>query len=117
MLVVKDYHLLRGLKIIKLENLCSKELCSLLISAIDHQSMSQKYFDNNLFPNIELPWKEIYLNAHKANANSHLRCFHYKIINNVLYLNKKFFQFGKTQTPLCHFCHIEAKTTLHSFHK
>ena len=106
LLVVKDHHLLTGLRIIIVEKLSSKELYSLLISAIDHQPTSQKYFDN-LFPNIELPWKEIYLTRRKATANSHLRCFNYKIINNVLYLNKKLFQFGKAQSPLCYFCHTE----------
>ena len=40
-----------------------------------------------MFPNIELPWKEIYLTARKATANSHLRCSTYKIINKVLYLD------------------------------
>ena len=115
LLVVKDHYLLRGSRIIILEMLSSKELYSLLISTIDHQPTSQKYFDN-LFPNIELPWKEIYLTAREATANSHLRCFHYKIINNVLYLNKKLFQYGKTQSPLCAFCHIEAEATLHAFH-
>ena len=88
----------------------------MLISAIEHQPTSQKYFDN-LFPNIELPWKEIYLTACKATANGYLRCFNYKIINNVLYLNKKLLQFSKTQSPLCSFCHTEAETTLHIFHK
>ena len=116
LLVVKDYHLLRGSRIIILEKLSSKELCSLLISAIDHQPTSQKYF-GNLFPNIELPKKEIYLTARKATANSHLCCLSYKIINYVLYLNEKLFQFGKTQSPLCSFCHTEAETTLHVFHK
>ena len=72
----------------------------------------------NLFdPNIELPWKEIYLTARKATANSHLRCCNYKFINNALYLNKKLLQFGKTQSPLRSFCHTEAETTLHFFHK
>ena len=56
--VVKDHHLLRGLRIIILEKLSSKELYSLLISAINHQPISQKYFDN-LFSNVELPWREI----------------------------------------------------------
>ena len=93
LLVIKDHHLLRGSRIIILEKLSSKELYSLLISAIDHRPTSQKYFDN-LFPDIELPWNEIYLTAHKATVNSHLRCFNYKIIHNVLYLNKKLFQFS-----------------------
>ena len=54
LLVVKDHHLLRGSKIIILEKLSSKELYSLIISAINHQPISQKYFDD-LFSNVELP--------------------------------------------------------------
>ena len=52
-----------------LEKLSSKKLYSFLIPAIDHAS--QKYFDN-LFPNIELPWKEIYSIVRKVTVNSHL---------------------------------------------
>ena len=116
LLIVKDHHLLSGSRIIILEKLSSKELYSLLISAKTHQPTSQKHFDN-LFSNVELPWKEIYLNARKATANSHLRSFNYKIINNVLYLNEKLFQFGKIQSPLCSFCHNEVEATLHVFYK
>ena len=32
-------------------------------------------------------------------------------------MNKKLFQFDKTQSLLCSFCHSEAETTLHVFHK
>ena len=71
LLIVKDHHLLSGSRIIILEKLSSKELYSLLISAKTHQPTSQKHFDN-LFSNVELPWKEIYLNARKATANSHV---------------------------------------------
>ena len=116
LLVVKYHYLLRGSRTIILEKLRSKELYSLLISVIDHQATSQKRFDK-FFPNIELPWKEIYLTVCKATANSHLRCFNCKTLNNVLHLKKKLLQFGKTQSPLCSFCHSETETTLHVFHK
>ena len=49
LLVVKDHHLLRGLRIIILEKLSFKELYSLLISAIDHQPTLQKHFDDLYF--------------------------------------------------------------------
>ena len=65
LLVVKDHDLLRGSRIIVLEKQTSKKLYSILISAIDYQPTSQKYFDN-FFPNIKLPWKEIYLTEPKA---------------------------------------------------
>ena len=91
-MVVKDHHLLRGSRIIILEEISFKELYLLLISAISHQPTSQKYFDK-LFSSVELPWKEIYLNARKTTANSHLSSFNYKIIINVLYhlLMRSFF--------------------------
>ena len=107
---------LLGLSIIILKKLSSEELYSLLISAINHQATSQNHFDN-LFPDIEPPWKKNYLTAHKVAANRHLRHFNFKTINNVLYLNKKFFQFGKIQSPLCFFCHTKSQTTFHVFHK
>ena len=81
---------LLGLSIIILKKLSSEELYSLLIYIIDHQVTSQNHFDN-FFPDIELPWRKNYLTAHKGAANGHLRRFNFKIISNVLYLNKKFF--------------------------
>ena len=95
LLAVKNHHLFRGSRIITLEQLSPKYLYSLVIFEINHQPTSQKYFDH-FFLNIELPWKEMYLSARKVTANSHLRCFNYKIINNMLYLNENLFQLGKT---------------------
>ena len=103
LLVVKDHHLPRGSRIIILKKLSSIELYSLLISSINHQPTRHKYFDN-LFSNGELLWKEIYLNARKATANSHLHSFSYKIINNAFYLNEKLFHFGKTLVRLSLLC-------------
>ena len=36
--------------------------------------------------------------------DSRLPVFQYKLLNNVLYLNKMFFRFGKIDSPLCFFC-------------
>ena len=49
--------------------------------------------------------------------DTRLRIFQYKIINNVLYLNKKLFKFGKTESPLCTFCKIKDETPLHLFYE
>ena len=68
LLVVKDRHLLRVSRNIILKELRSKELYSLLISAINHLPTSQKYF-YNLLPHIGLPWKETYLTADKVTAS------------------------------------------------
>ena len=99
LLVVEDYYLITGLRIVILQKLNSKELYSVLIFAIDHQPTSQKYF-NKLFPNTKLTWEKNYLNVRRVTVNSYLCCFHNKIVNNVLYLNKNLCEFGKNNTLL-----------------
>ena len=47
--------------------------------------------------------------------NSKLRAFQYKILKNILYLNKKLFQFGKSGTPLCSFCKKSEETAMQFF--
>ena len=44
-----------------------------------------------------------------------MRCFQYKIINNILLLNKKLYIFGVIETPLCSFYHTKEETTFHIF--
>ena len=42
-----------------------------------------------------------------------MRCFQYKIINNILFLNKKLHFFGVSETPLGSFCHTKEEATFH----
>ena len=44
-----------------------------------------------------------------------MRCFQYKIINNILSLNKKLYIFGISEAPLCSFCHTKEEATFHIF--
>ena len=41
--------------------------------------------------------------------------FHYKILNNVLCLNKHFFHFGLVTSKLCSFCNQVDETVIHIF--
>ena len=91
----------------------------MLISAICHQRTSQKYFNYfRNYRNTELPCGKIYWIARKVltatygafTIKSSIICF-----INVLCLNKKLLQFGKTDTPLCSFCKIDAEISLHLF--
>ena len=63
-----------------------------------------------------MDWKKIYLLPHKTTADTRLRVFQYKILNNILYLNKALFKFGKVHSPLCSFCKTEDETVIHLFH-
>ena len=42
--------------------------------------------------------------------------FQYKLLNNVLYLNKMLFRFKKVDSPLFSYCNEEEETPLHLFH-
>ena len=45
-----------------------------------------------------------------------MRCFQYKIINNILFLKKRnLFIFGISETPLCSDCHTKKEATFHIF--
>ena len=45
-----------------------------------------------------------------------LQSFQHKILNNVLFLNKKLHTFGIKPSPLCFFCNLNDETSLHIFY-
>ena len=47
--------------------------------------------------------------------NAYMRSFQYKILNNVLFLNKKLHTFGIKPSPLCSFCNLYDETPYHIF--
>ena len=46
-----------------------------------------------------------------------MRSFQYKILNNVLFLNKKLHTFGIKPSPLCSFCNLYDETPYHMFYE
>ena len=49
--------------------------------------------------------------------NTYIRSFQYKILNSILYLNKKLHIFGIKSSPLCSFCNLYDKTPFHIFYE
>ena len=88
----------------------------MLVCISPHKPTSQIYFEN-LFWEQDLNWKEIYLLPQKLSLDCYVRSFHYKVLNNVLYLNKKLFIFEKSSFPLCSFCKNVDETILHLFYE
>ena len=86
----------------------------MLILSSGNTATSQKYF-GKVFPNENFDWKKIYVLPRVVTINSFQRNFQYKIIRNILYLNKMLFTFGKIKTPLCSFCHSYDDTIKHMF--
>jgi len=112
-LCIYDSHLIRKSQVYVINRLNSKELYSIQNFCNNSKTTSQKYFES-LFQTT-LDWKEICLLPRKVTIDTFTRSFQYKIINNVLYLNKMLFVFKKVISPLCSFCKSEDETPLHLF--
>ena len=110
-----SHHLIKKNNIIGIEKLTSKELYILLIETIPHKPTSQNYFEQ-LFNHQNFIWKEIYLLPRIITLDCYARSFQYKILNNILYLNKKLFLFGKSTSSLCSYCKQHDETVLHLFY-
>ena len=94
--------------------LIPKELYSLSIVLKNELLMSQKYFCN-IFHNLKVEWKEIYLLTHKVSIDTNLCMFQYKILKNIVYLNKQLFIYDKKISKLCSYCRLQDETTNHIF--
>ena len=88
---------------------------SILIGSKDSKPSSQLYY-KNVFQSSNLDWKTIYMLPRIVTEDSILGLFEYKLLNNVLYLNKMLFRFGKIDSPLCSFCKMIDETPLHLFY-
>ena len=62
-----------------------------------------------------LEWNTIYMLPLIVTKDSRLRLFQYKLLNNVLYLNKMLLRFGKIDSSLCFFCKMTDETPVHLF--
>ena len=70
----------------------------------------------NIFQNSNLDWKTIYMLPRIVTKDSRLQVFQYKLLNNVLCLNKKLFRLGKIDSPVCSFCKMIEKTPINLFY-
>ena len=91
-IIYLNHHLIKDNKILAIEKLIPKELYSLSITLRNEFLKSQKYF-SNIFLCLQVECKGIYLLPRKISIYTNLRMFWYKILNNILYLNKQLFHF------------------------
>ena len=109
-----SYHLIKNNRLINLEKLDSKELCNIIISNTKSTPTSHTYFEILLLHG-NFHWKSIDLLSRLVPQDSNFTAFQYMILNNILYLNKKLFQFGKAETLLCLFCKNSEETPMYFF--
>ena len=98
-LIFEGHHLIKNDQIYCLNKLNSKEIYNVLIESTDSKPSAQIYY-NFFFQKSNLDWKTIYMLPRIVTKDSRLQEFQYKLLNNVLYLNKMLFKFGKTDSPL-----------------
>ena len=90
------------------------EIYSIFISNIVNKPTSNIYFEK-VFENTTLDWNKIYLSPRLATIDTTLRSFQYNILNNVLFLSKKLYTFGITNTAFCSFCNTLEETPIRIF--
>ena len=74
------------------------------------QSCHEKNFND-----FDFNWKLIYMIPHIATLEMKIRIFQYKLLNNVLYLNKNLFQFSIISGSKCSFCKLYDETPYHIY--
>ena len=111
----QNHHVIKGARILSTDKLFPKEIYLILISNIVNKPTSNIYFEK-LFENTILNWSKIYLLPRLATIDTTLPSFQYKIFNNLLFLNKKLYNFGITNTALCSFCKTFEETPIHFFY-
>ena len=109
-----DQHLTFGGRMLSISMLDSKTLYSIQVKKIFKAPTSQPVLDN-LFPNSVLDWSTIYLVARKVTLDTYTRVFHYKVVNNILFLNQKLFKINKSITDKCSYCSFSVENVKHLF--
>ena len=107
-------HLITKAKIFPISKLSSKEFYKVLISSLSKPPTSQGRIMEILEID-SLPWKEIYSLPRKVTIDTYSRIFHYKCLNNILYLNNALFKMKLIDSPLCYFCKEQNESISHLF--
>ena len=99
---------------VNLEQLTTKILSWIFVNNIQvRPSAQQKY--NNLFDELTLDWKQIYLIPRKATLDTKTRTFQYKLLNRIVYTNKSLFKMKLVYFPLCTFCELSEESLEHFY--
>ena len=113
-LIIHGHHLIKGSRILILEKLTSKELYQILISSRTKKSHQLRILKQSLIQIVLTRQKYLYYHAWPLN-NAYLCSFQYKILHNILFLNKKLNLSVITKSPTCSYCNTNDETPIHLF--
>ena len=86
----------------------------MLISSRTNKVTSVTYFETKFNGN-NLDWRKIFILPRLTTYNTYLHYFQYKILHNILFLNKKLYLSEITKSPLCSYCNTNDETPIHLF--
>ena len=65
------------------------------------------------YPDLSIDWKRLYSLALETTLDTKLREFQYKLLNLIVFTNKKLYHFKMVESPLCVFCNEEEESLEH----
>ena len=111
-----DHTLILKNQFYALSNLDSKELCNMQVLLKYNKPTSQHHFEKQ-FSQSNTDWEKVYILSCVVTVDNRIRVFQYKLLSNILFLNKMLFKFGIVSRSLCSFCNSEEETPFHIFHE
>ena len=114
-LVLYEPHIVINQTVHHIFKLRAKFLYNLLLGKMEYRPTAQRYLSNLFTLHDDFDWTKIYDLPSKITVDTRLRVFQYKILNNILYLNEKLFDFGLVDSEKCRFCLVSNETTIHIF--
>ena len=115
-LYIQDHRLIKCKTIYNLEKLNSRELYHMQLLLKYDKPTCQDYHEKK-FDEYDFNWKLIYGIPRIATYETKSHIFQYKLLNNVLYLNKKLFHFGIISQSKCSFYELYDETLQHLFYE
>ena len=115
-LYIQDHHLIRCNMIHSLKKINTKELYHMQLLLKYVKPTCQNYHEKK-FDGYNFNWKLIYKLPRIATYDVKIRIFQYKLLNNVLYLNKRLSHFGIISQPKCSICELYDETPQHLFYE
>ena len=115
-LYIQDHHLIKYNTIYSLEKLNTKELYHMQLLLKYVKPACQNYHERR-FDGYNFDWKLIHKLPRITTYDAKIRIFQYKLLNNVLYLNKNLFHFGMMSQPKCSICNLYDETPQHLFYE
>ena len=93
-----------------------KEVYKKLLNKIIKPPTAQRTIEAAL-QSTDINWPKVYMIPQKVTIDTTLRIFQFKILNNILYLNKRISKFDLNVSPLCSLCDQHPEDILHLFCK